>query len=304
MFPPNPLINLLLLSCLTKAQSHHPVSVSHFNVEATHIHMLLYVSNPDDVKGFMERFKTESAHAVNRLLGRRKRTIWCEGYDSPVVLDLAAAVRRVVYIYENPAKDFLVDSIDLYPGLSSWKHFRAGVTKFKSYLIPRNYIRALPVGPVPQQLYKNEARLLKHDKLEATFRIEPNAWMKAFGITEKQEQEQINELIVSLLKEREQQYREERAKEGRSVIGAHRLALQKPGTPYTPDRKGKRTICVAEDGELRRRFIAAMKGIFAEAKSVLAEWRRGRFLPYPLGVYAPSWPKVAEPFGAVGFVLG
>ena len=48
----------------------------------------------------VRKFKTESAHAVNRLLGIRKRTIWCEGYDSPMVYkDLDRAVEKIKFCF-------------------------------------------------------------------------------------------------------------------------------------------------------------------------------------------------------------
>ncbi|MBX7143689.1 MAG: transposase [Oligoflexia bacterium] len=82
----NPLCEALIKSCLARAQFLYPVEICHFLVEATHIHMVLVVKNPDDVCRFVGYFKTESAHTLNGLLGREKRTVWCEGYDSPVIL--------------------------------------------------------------------------------------------------------------------------------------------------------------------------------------------------------------------------
>ena len=40
--------------------------------QATHIHMILVVRNPDHVSSFIRHFKTESAHMLNRILGRKK----------------------------------------------------------------------------------------------------------------------------------------------------------------------------------------------------------------------------------------
>ncbi len=58
LLPANTLTNLLLLACLARAHSLHNVTITDFVVERTHVHMVLVVSNPDDVRGFMERFKT------------------------------------------------------------------------------------------------------------------------------------------------------------------------------------------------------------------------------------------------------
>ena len=88
--------------------------------------MILVVKNPDHVPSFIRHFKTESAHMLNRILGRRKRTIWCDGYDSPLVLTLRRALVALAYLYANPAKDNLVPTIDTYPGFSTWSMFRSG----------------------------------------------------------------------------------------------------------------------------------------------------------------------------------
>ena len=119
----NPLCRTLLQSCLAVAQDLYPLRISGFLINSNHVHMLLVVENPDDVSGFIRHFKTESAHLLNRVLGRRKRTIWCEGYDSPIVLTPTRALIALSYLYSNPAKDNLEESIDKYPGLSSWEMF-------------------------------------------------------------------------------------------------------------------------------------------------------------------------------------
>ncbi len=63
-----------------------PVRICHILVEATHIHLVVVVINPDHVEAFFRHFKTESAQMINGLLGRNKRTLWYEGYDSPIIL--------------------------------------------------------------------------------------------------------------------------------------------------------------------------------------------------------------------------
>ena len=75
MLPANYLTEFIVMAALLRAQKHHPVVISHFLVSGTHIHMIVRVDNPEDIPGFMERFKTESAHYINRSLGRKKRTI-------------------------------------------------------------------------------------------------------------------------------------------------------------------------------------------------------------------------------------
>ena len=105
-------MQLILQSILARAQSKYKVSVCHFLFMSNHLHMLLVVNNPDEVPAFMDMIKTESAHAINRLLGRRQRTVWCSGYDSPPVLTLEDIILKINYIYTNPQSADLVDTID------------------------------------------------------------------------------------------------------------------------------------------------------------------------------------------------
>ena len=122
----NPLCQAIIKSCLARAQALCPVKICHIVTEATHVHLILVVDNPDDVYGFIRNFKVETAHMFNRLLGRDKRTVWCEGYDSPIVLTPVRALAAIAYMYSNPAKDNLERSIDEYPGFSSWQMFLKG----------------------------------------------------------------------------------------------------------------------------------------------------------------------------------
>jgi REP element-mobilizing transposase RayT len=108
-FPCNAVMNLILWGILARAREKHQIKVCHFIFLANHLHMLLVVENPEHVSSFVGYIKCESAHAVNRLLGRRKRTIWEDGYDSPVVLTPDSALNCIGYIYGNPARANLVD---------------------------------------------------------------------------------------------------------------------------------------------------------------------------------------------------
>ena len=103
MFPPNPLIKELLKKCIAQAQHLYPIQICALLVESTHIHLLVRVIDPQDAVNFFGRFKTESAHAVNRLLGRKKRTVWCEGYDSPLVDDIETIKDKICLLYTSPS---------------------------------------------------------------------------------------------------------------------------------------------------------------------------------------------------------
>lgn len=293
----NPLCLAMIKSCLARAQFLYPVRICHFLVEATHIHMVLVVTNPDDVCQFVKYFKTESAHMINRLLGRKKRTVWCEGYDSPVVLTFPRAVIAISYLYANPAKDNLEESIDQYPGLSSWDMYQRGELKKNWKRLRRPAFTALPRDSHNLRGYTKYAeQILSSTKKTHTFTLEPDAWMEAFGIEDPVDKATINNSIEKRVQKLEKRAKLKRDTEKKRVIGKERLINQALNTNYRPQRTGTRTWCLTEKRSLRIEFIRFLKDLFDEAREVRKRWFLGDYSqPYPLGLYPPSMPKLAEP---------
>jgi REP element-mobilizing transposase RayT len=296
----NPLCEVILRSCLARAQHLYPVRICHFLVEATHLHLILVVNNPAHVSAFIRHFKTESAHLINGVLGREKRTLWCEGYDSPVVLTPTRTVLAITYIYSNPAKDDLEDSIENYPGLSSWRMFQRGSHKRTWKWIRRSAVDALTRDCHNLRGYSKEAsRLISEAKKEFEFRIEPNAWMEAFGIQDRAEQERINLTILKHLRVLEERARRKRQRKGKKVLGKARLLQQPLNTHHRPKRRGRRMWCLSDDRSLRIQFIQFFKDLMTRARRISQNFLLGDFSQdYPLGLYPPSLPKRAEPLAA------
>jgi len=292
----NPLCLVIIRSCLAAAQKLYPVRICHLLVEATHVHLIVVVRDPDDIPGFLGHFKTESAHALNSLLGRKKRTVWCDGYDSPTVLTMSKTIAVIGYIYSNPAKDNLVGSVDEYPGFSTWKMFRKGqLTKFWKR-IRRPQYRALTPDSHNLGGYTREAeRLLRDSREIEPFTLEPNAWLEAFGITAPAEQERVNARIIKLIRYLEVRAERKRQRQHKRVIGREKLIRQELDVTYRPDRKGRRTWCLSDERSLRIEYIRSFKKLKQEARRVLALWRKGdTSAKYPPGLYPPSMPKLAN----------
>lgn len=300
----NEVINGVLESSLARAQALHPVKICHFLFESTHVHLILVVNNPDDVPGFMERFKTESAHGINNLLGRDKHTVWCEGYDSPVVLTPGDVLRRIEYIYTNPSKDNLEETIDNYPGLSSWKMFRSGNHTKLCPWIRRRQIKKLPCQALTVSKANSLARKLKDKCCEYHhLTVMPNAWMECFGIMTPEDRTHWNTELVAAIYEKEQEYRKERKRAGKTVIGKQRLIQGPIDRLYQPQRNGRRMWCICSDVALRKTFINMVKALIGKARQVYERWKSGDFsLAFPLGLFAPSMPKLAEPLTTALFV--
>lgn len=292
----NPLCQAIVKSCLARAFELYPVRICHIIVEATHIHLVLVVINPDHVEAFFRHFKTESAHMINGLLGRNKRTLWCEGYDSPIVLTPLRALIAIAYLYSNPAKDNLEVSIDRYPGFSSWRMFQSGRLSRQWKRLRRPQFTAITRDANNLRGYTKLAEAIVADSDEVqTFTLEPNAWMEAFGYHSPEEQRRLNERLIARIRLLEERAEKKREQEKKRVMGRERLIAQVFDTTYRPERTGRRMWCLSEKRSVRVEFITFFKALMQKARAVRERWKLGDFtVPYPPGLYPPSMPKLAN----------
>ena len=72
---------------------------------------------------FHERLKKRLTDFLKRLLSLSQLNLWDNRTNIGEVLDLEAAIARVVYTYLNPVRAGLVRSIDEYSGCNTWKEF-------------------------------------------------------------------------------------------------------------------------------------------------------------------------------------
>ena len=291
MLPANPLVKQLILSAMARAYKHHPIEICHYIVNGTHIHMIVIVNNPQDIPGFMERFKTESAHYLNRLLGRRKRTIWCDSYDSPALLTAADVIKKIVYLYTNPVKDGLIDSINHYPGLSSWENYQKSKNTIITSLLSRDDIQKVPQDSGWTIFNNMKNLLLRAAKRKAKLVLNPNGWLRAFNNENETFAEEANTEINQKIKEQE----ELQAKEKSSFMGKTKLENQGIRLDYQSNRSGKKMWCICSDIPYRIRYILYIKSLCEEAKAVFEKYIQGDFsLPYPPGLFPPRLPLLCN----------
>jgi hypothetical protein len=295
----NPLCDAIIKSCLARACVLNPVRICHILVEANHVHIVFVVIDPEHVPGFIRCFKTESAHMINGLLGRDKRTVWCEGYDSPIVLTPIRALVAIAYLYSNPAKDNLEVSIDTYPGFSSWQIFQSEDVNRRWKRLRRPQFTAIPRNSNNLRGYTELAEKVLEDSTEVqAFRLEPNAWMEAFGYRSALEHKKINERLVARIRLIEERAERERAKRKGRVLGRERLLAQVFNTTYRSKRNGRRMWCLSEKRRIRAEFIRFFKELMQKARAVRQRWKMGDVtVPYPPGLYPPSMPKLANALG-------
>jgi REP element-mobilizing transposase RayT len=287
-------MEFILWSALAVAQNHYPVKIIAFVVMGNHIHIIALVEDPTMVESFMERFKCETAHAVNRLLARRQVTVWCEGYDSPVILTLDDLVEKLAYVYANPARAYRAASISTYKGVSSWGMLTSGEASREVKRIRRTFLGPVATGRVSASVRRQEAAAVENQATEkATFTLSPNAWTTAFP--SQATQEQLNERLLARVQEIEHEVAVIREQQRVSLPSDSELASQPIDTPYVPTTFGRRMWCICRDIPLRIAFISFIKRLRSKAKKVRLRWLQGdRSRSFPTGLFPPSQPILAN----------
>ena len=294
MLPANDLVKFVLKSAMLKALKHHPITISHFIVNGTHIHKIVRVYNPEDIPGYMERFKTESAHYLNNLIGRNQRAVWCEGYDSPMLLQPEDVIEKIIYLYTNPVKDGLINSIEHYPGLSSWQSYKNRKSFIKGQLISRDDVYEVEQDKGDEYFRKKRKLLSKSAGKERVVKIDPDDWMKAFGNLDRKE---TNDRMFELINHREEEIRNKFKEEKRNFMGLARLVNQGIDLSYIPKREGKKMWCISFDVELRITYINFLKELTKQARDVYLRWCEGDITKrMPEGMFAPRMPVLANYF--------
>ena len=296
LLPANPLGRFITESAMARAQALHPVTICHYLVEGSHIHFFIFVEDPETVVNFVERFKTESAHYINSMLGRKKRTVWCKSFSCPPVLTLRRAIEKIAYIYTNPAKDGLETSIENYPGLSSWQAFRSKKYRKRCKRLHRPMIPYLPGKFYSKYEYKKHIKdLKKRSSSSHVLKLIPDAWMSFFAINDPVEVQKTNQEIIDSIKAKEVDFEKFRKQEGKSIIGGSALSASHLDPDYLPNRTGKRMWCLCDDKDIRIAYIKWAKEIKKKAREVYQRWKVGDLsVSFPPGVFPPAVPKLSN----------
>jgi REP element-mobilizing transposase RayT len=283
-----PLMNTILKSILARAQSLYPVNLCHYLFMGNHFHMLIVVEDPNVTMHFIERIKTESAHAINKLLGNRRRTVWCAGYDAEPILTPDDVIEKIAYLYTNPQRSGLVDSIEEYPGASSW----GAVPTEDVPWIPRSTIKPLPALSLTEHQQRRALEALVSDSPSThPLQLSPQAWLRTFRL--EAEEVKIQNRIHARVREIERKLSIDRESQRKSTLGSRRLIIQPFNLPFVPKKFARRMWCICSDKMKRIAFVEFVKKLRTAARNVYLRWRTGdRKARYPAGMFPPRFPTL------------
>jgi hypothetical protein len=302
-FIPTETIKLLIRSAMAKASWDKEVEINHFLWQANHAHIVFVMKDvKDGVKFYME-LRRKLTEYIKRLLGRKRLLMW-EVRPSVMILKTPEAVsERLAYIYGNPAKDRLTDSITEYPNYTSYNFFVAAQTKGADYevqescmYIPFDAVEPVGEGAAPNLLGERYARMLrKRSKQRIKLKIYPNSWMNCFKDCEEfsAEVKNVYPEVVEKLKQIEKLHKET----GHKCMGTARLREERFHAPHIPKNKERRIFIICPDKELRIKYINAVKSIDAYCKELYIRACKGENCAWPPGTFKPPIPPLANSLG-------
>jgi hypothetical protein len=299
-------MHLLIESIVARAQRDFKVVLCHHLWMGSHPHILAILKDAELARRFYMEVEKKLTDAVKRLLGLEHLNLWEKTPRVIEICDLASAIKKIAYYYANPAAAHLVDCIEEYPGLSSWRDFVAVQDKLNAMVAHRRpWIRLPSIPKLPARAVTETqdkfitARLKEANKKKFhTLELFPNAWMECFGIKDDAEVAQINACIIARLRHNEDVCRRWRARKGWKVLGANKLRAQPIMAPHTPKKYGRRIFCIAATIELRVQVIAAFRKFCEECRRCYKCWCAGDVSVFwPPGAFLPPLPPSANALG-------
>ncbi len=297
-------IKALILSAMARTQRDDKVDICHYVWMGNHAHICAVVYDAQSLADFMQELQKKLTDSLKRLLGKKHLRVWAGSPVVSVIVDPEKAIEKFAYVYANPAKADLVDCIEDYPGLSSWKEFQqllssSSVDAQSTQKVPWIRLRNIPEikSKVVSALKDREitGKMLKDSSCDMhELVLKPNAWMKAFGITTPDEIKSINKQIVLGTRVKELVARVQRTAKGKGVIGSDRLRLEPILKPHEPPPTKRRVLVQANNPKLRAKYIWRIKSLAKYAESLFEKWKNGASVRWPPGVFRPPLRPVAN----------
>jgi hypothetical protein len=291
--PARSLTALLIESIMGRLIATEQVILCNYVWMANHLHMQLYSLDSAALTDFHGQLKKRLSDFLKRLLGLTHLTLWDNRTTLGEVLDLDAAIDRVVYSFLNPVRAKLVRSIDDYKGLNTWKEFLSAKADLNTCFekeVP--WVVATDIEALNQRnpSWSEERRVVEDLKGKAssrqthTLRIYPFKWLEAFGISDPTEIENIRSRIVARV-------REEEAMLAPKKDPVQRIEGFVVTEEYRPPRKDRKVFMYGSSAERRRAHLDLYRWFIGRCHYCYQLMKQGcHHIPWPPGCFVPPAP--------------
>lgn len=295
--PARALTALLIESIMGRLLRAEDVIVCSYVWMSNHVHMQLFSLDCEALTHFHERLKKRLTDFLKRLLNLSHLRLWDNRTTLAEVLDLEAAIERIVYTYLNPVRAGLVRSIDDYRGCNTWREFLSAPAYINTIVekeVP--WILATDIRPMSQKnpslseerglirsLHENASRRKTHK-----VKIMPFKWLQAFNIVDSVRIEEIRQRIISRV-------RAEEAKLSLKREPLRKLEGFVVTDTYVPRKKERKVFMYGSTKETRWTFLAMYRSFVSECVKCYELMRLGvTSIPWPPECFRPPGPRLCN----------
>lgn len=289
------LINLLIQSVVARVQRDCKVELCHDIWNGSHPHIIVVAKDQAGVSAFAGQIEKRITDCMKRLLGLSSLLLWDGRARIIPLLDAETVSSRIAYLYANPAKDNIVDSIDLFPGVSSWRDYKAASQEVSSEVtnvFPNIRLKDLPLLPSRRLTHRQDTFYTNRitDNAETFHKLvrKPNAWMPRFGVVSSEHVREINNRILEKIEILENTARETRRIEGKSLFSRSKLLSQPVLKEHTPPPKEGSVLSMASDKSTKIEYRKKFKAYDRECSDCYQRELLGdRSVKWPPGAFKP-----------------
>jgi hypothetical protein len=260
--------------------------------------MQLFSLDCSALTAFHGGLKKSLTDFLKRLLALPRLRLWEAETTLGEVLDLQAAIDRIVYAYLNPVRAGLVRSIDDYQGCNTWKEFLSA-TPSLNYCVEKEvpWINAPDIQPLSREnpSVSEEIRICAFLRQKAakrrthTWRIYPFKWLEAFNISSPDAIERIRREIVSRVRAEEE-----------SLASSKPITVQRQGyivtNAYVPSTKSRKVFMYGSTKEIRIAHLNLFKWFVGCCRRCYDMFKQGvKEIPWPPECFIPPAPRLCNP---------
>jgi hypothetical protein len=265
-----------------------------------HLHMIIYVREPQGLTNFMCETKKKITDYIKTLFNLEQLTLWeprSSVIEIPTYKDL---VDRVVYFYLNPNRAGLVQRIDDYPGLTTWQNLSnvaETIDGRAEKFLPWISCSKLPILTEDQDFGWGQRvvnGLKASTDITEKLVIQPFQCLGVFGLSDDDIPNFKAEVIRRVREGEEKSLSEPTDSDSKKPTfkGIAALKKQRPTlTDYKPRIKTRRIFLICSDPQLRKQILAEYRAFFTRCRQCYQEYLKGdRSIVWPLGAFQPPMP--------------
>ena len=284
-FKPDEAVRQIIGAAAGRAQKKYPVKLYwlDFNINHKQSGKAPISDSPEhreNLVRFDQLFNSLASRGINKMLGR-EGALFSTRNRSEEAIDDKSLEQQLYYAVLNPVKDGLVERVAHWKGFSSYEQLATGKIERFSYIDWTAWHRA---GGM--RCKKAPESFIKH----AEVKLSPiPSWER---IPEHRRQAMFRREVRLL----EQACREEREREGRTVMGQNKLAKldhrDRPKNP--PKREGSQPLCHSSSPEGALEYRRSWREFLDQYYYASGMWMSGvTGVEFPYGSFKPPPLRIA-----------